>query len=395
MLLVREASGPHQAAVGQQVTFSVTRYNHTQVTHEEAGRVSWLVKSAEGVALTNLHRQGPTLTLTIPASWAGQSLLVMPYMNSASTRISVRTRIEDAPVNRETPESVSVQVFKEDRRYYASVNGAPRFYVGSDVRYGSRRGLMNSANPFGPRYSPEHFVDEAGHWAHYLHPTIQCESKGAFNCINTYDRARFTYGHMQFAAHTANSNFTLLFRELLGLPEAVAYFPDLTVRSGHIHRIGDNGQEPLEDNDSTEPLQLYLNPNSQQVEELAVVVAAKFLAWCATDQRFVRTLAEFAFRDQQEKLKRHARKLPLDGLSDKLCMVVLDILHQGRGKYSTIKKALVKPDPFDALLNIGLDTYRERIATLRSEMLRLESRGLIGFRAYDGALARFVSAEGA
>jgi hypothetical protein len=288
--------------------------------------------------------------------------------------------------------NLEVAVSQEDRRYYASINVEPRFYVGTEVRYKSRRGLMNNANPYGPRYEPQEYEPSVDIWAYYLLPTITCESRGAFNCINTYDSARFTYGHMQFAAHTPDANFVLLFRELLRLPAASFYFPDLALHNGFIHQRRDQGLVQLESQLSTQALQDYLNPDSGGVERQEVVVAAKFMDWCARDPQFKETMVRFAFSDQRDKLRGHARNLPLNGLSDKLCLVVLDILHQGRGKYTTIGAALGKNDPFDALLDIGLNTYRERIATLRNGILDLERRGIVGHRVYRNEVGDFVTA---
>jgi hypothetical protein len=251
---------------------------------------------------------------------------------------------------------------------------------------------MNSQNPYGPRYAPEENEEAYGFWAYYLLPTITCESRGAFNCINTYDRARFTYGHMQFAAHTPDENFILLFRELLALPSAAVYFPDLTLHNGLIHEKSGQGFVQLEGRESTVALQAYLNPDEYRVDEKEADIAARFMDWCARDAQFVRSMEAFAFQDQRQKIRFHARKLPLDGLSDKLCLVILDILHQGRAKYATIKAALNQGDPFDALLSIGLSTYGDRIATLRAGILDLERKGVVGKRVYSDEAGDFVQA---
>ncbi|MCF8144033.1 MAG: hypothetical protein K9N21_08950 [Deltaproteobacteria bacterium] len=103
-------------------------------------------------------------------------------------------------------------------------------------------------------------------------------------------------------------------------------------------------------------------------------------------------MEDFAFQDQRKKVRRHARKLPLEGLSDKLCLVILDILHQGRAKYTAIKAALSRNDPFDALLSIGLNTYHDRIATLRAGILDLERKGIVGKRVYSNDVGDFIPA---
>ena len=394
MLLVRDVEGPARMRAGEKATFRVTRFNREDPPAAEAARVSWLVKTEGGTALTNVRAAGPAWSVIVPESWAGETIFVMPYMNSATRLISVRTEVA-ARTAAPSPVPVQVAIEQEGRRYYASVNGEPRFYVGTDVRYGSRRGLMNSQNPYGPRYVPEAHLEAFGFWAVCLWPTIQCESRGAFNCINTYDRARFTYGHMQFAAHTPDANFVRLLRELLALPTAGTHFPDLQLHDGRVHRRTDQGLVRLEDGESTSPLQDYLNPGSDRVDEREVEVAARFMDWCARDRAVAESLVGFSVRDQQAKLRWHARKLPLEGLSDKLCIVVLDILHQGRASYRTIRSALREGDPFDALLSIGLGSYRERISTLRAGILDLERRGLVGERVYSGEAGDFVPAEGA
>ena len=390
MLLVTDVDGPARVVAEEEATFRVTGFNRED--HSGADRVSWLVKTEGGVALTNVAAVGPVWRLRIPSSWAGETVFVMPYMHSATRSVAVRTEVEaaDAPV---PTDPVQVVVEEEDGRFYASVDGAPRFFVGAEVRYRTRRGLMNALNPYGPRYDPDAYEDELGDWSHYLWPTIACESRGAFNCINTYDRARFTYGHLQYAAHTPDDNLVVLLRELLGLPSARAYFPDLVVRDGRIHRQSGGGTVRLEDADDTAGLQDYLNPGAEEVEPGEVEVAARMMDWCARDAAFVDTLVRFGVRDQQAKLRRHARRLPLEGLSDKLCLVVLDILHQGRAGYRAITRALAEDDPFDALLDLGLHAYRERIATLRASLLELESRGIVGRRVY--SQGGFVEADGA
>jgi hypothetical protein len=98
----------------------------------------------------------------------------------------------------------------------------------------------------------------------------------------------------------------------------------------------------------------------------------------------------FAVREQQKKLTAHPARLPLDGASDKLCIVVLDILHQGRGRYTTIANALRAADPFDALLAIGAGSYAERVATLRAGIRDLEVQGRVGQKVYDTASHSFV-----
>src|SRR6185503_15563371 len=155
------------------------------------------------------------------------------------------------------------------------VDAEPRFYVGSDVRYGERRGLMNTSNPPGPRYAAEDYEAKHGDWAWYLLPTITAESNRAFTCLNTYDRAAFTFGHIQLAAHTPNDNFVLILREMLTLPLAASYFPDLTVQNGRVHRRSAGAVRALESDASTAGLMTYFNPKSDRVDDAEAERAAR------------------------------------------------------------------------------------------------------------------------
>ena len=395
MLRVREVSGPTAAHVGDAVTYQVTAYNDPDPDPAESSKVSWLVKSADGAALGSFSRHGPVLQLTVPDSWAGQDAIVMPFMNSPSAGVAVRTAVARRTPLQPAGTPRMVQVVREQNRFYASVDGEPRFYLGSDVKYGQRRGLMNSSNPPGPRYRAEDYEAPHGDWAWYLLPTIACESKGHFTCLNTYDSAAFTFGHIQLAAHTPQDNFVLFFREALAQPSAPEYFPDLVVHNGRIHRRTQTGSlAPLESAQSTAALMNYFNATPGAVDDREAERAARMVDWSVRYQAVRDLQVAFAVREQQRKLRVHAAKLPLDGAVDKLCIVVLDILHQGRGKYVTIANALRAADPFDTLLGIGATQYGERIATLRAGIRDLEVRGKVGQKVFDAASGGFVVPAG-
>ena len=393
MLLVRKVTGPANAKVGQTVTYRVTEFSRPQVSPAEAAAVHWLVKSTDGAALLSERDVGPVLELAVPPTWSGQSVIAMPFVRSPSAAIGVETAVAAAPP--QVGGERTVEWFREGNRLYASVDGEPRFYLGSDVRYGERRGLMNSSNPPGPRYQPEDYEAQYGDWAWYLLPTITAESNRSFTCLNTYDRAAFTFGHIQLGAHTANDNFVLILREMLALPLAASYFPDLTVQNGRVHRRTAGGPRALESETSTAGLMSYFNPNSDRVDDAEAERAARMVDWCVRDPALRDLNVDFAVRQQRRKLAHHATKVPLDGLVDKLCLVVLDILHQGRAGYASIRTALASGDPFDSLLGLGGSQYGERVATLRAGIRGLEQRGKVGRKVYDRAKGDFVVPGGA
>jgi len=398
MALVKRVNGPRTAVVGDELKYQVTEFIPATPSRTDIATVSWLVKSEGGSALASLANCGPEFTITVPNTWAGQNVLVMPFMRAPSAAIGVTTAVageEVAPPPAPTGGAVSVAIERDDKRFYASVGGEPRFFLGVDVKYGERRGLMNSSNPPGPRYAAEDFQAELGDWAWYLLPTITCESNRSFTCLNTYDSAAITLGHGQFAAHTADDNFVAIFREALGHDAGAAYFPDLTVKGGRIHQHIGSGLKPLESATSTRPLMSYFNSSPASVDSEEADRSARLVHWVASHAEMRRLLVTYFVAQQRRKLAGHATKLPLEGLTDKLCLVVLDILHQGRAKYDAIRVALGKADPFDALLALGASTYKERVATLRAEIQKLEGRGIVGKRVFSKAAKDFAIPSGA
>lgn len=108
------------------------------------------------------------------------------------------------------------------------INSAePKFNIGNKTMYEGNFGLFNTSVAAGQIYNPEDYVAKYGFWAYFIYPTAMAESAGSFKCLNTYDRAQFTFSFMQYAAHIPNGDFVKFFRKLLKLPKAADYFPKL------------------------------------------------------------------------------------------------------------------------------------------------------------------------
>ncbi len=123
--------------------------------------------------------------------------------------------------------------------FSCTADGGPPFFVGRRVPYEGHIGLYNIfANSKLAKLNFEAVDFEVSHgfWAHFIEPTALCEGRN-FLTLNTYDRAAFTFGFAQFAAHVPDGDFVQYFRAMLGLPEAEAYFPHLAVIGGRIHRL--------------------------------------------------------------------------------------------------------------------------------------------------------------
>ena len=287
-----------------------------------------------------------------------------------------------------------VSIAFSDRKYEATVDGGPSFVVGRKVSYEGNWGLMNILSLPGAVYSPDAYRNKYGFWADFLHPIVQCESGGSFQCLNTYDRARFTFGFLQYAAHVPDGDFVRFLRKLLVTIPAADYFPELVVHDNVICKDSLTGFTPLETLDSTLPLQDFLNPSLDEVEESEVIQSAKFVHWSLNEPEHHELQVQCGVDHMKKAMKQYAKTYSLDGTLDKICLVIADIHHQGRGKKVEVFDALDTGGDTDKaytnLLEIGKAFYKERIDTLRSAIDAMVSDGTLGQRKYDATIGDFV-----
>lgn len=281
-------------------------------------------------------------------------------------------------------------------KHFAEVigSGAPKFLIGRKVSFDGGVGLDNLSTPAGLVYRPEDYKDEFKFWAHFIQPTAQGESKGSFICLNTYDRAKFTFAFMQFAAHVANGDFVGFLKKLLALPNATDYFPKLVLQDDRVHfRNTDGTLTKLESSTSTQGLMDYLNPTLGAVEQQELICSARMVHWATNDAAHRRIQVELSIKLFKENMKAHAVTYNLDGFPDKVCLLVCDIRHQGRASKPDIIAALNTNGDFDKaferLMLLGLPKYEERINTLRTEIKKLEDAGIFG-KKYKQSINDFV-----
>lgn len=279
---------------------------------------------------------------------------------------------------------------EQGNKYFGRIDGM-RFFIGSRVSYLGNKGLMNVSGGAAQKYDRAEFRPVHGFWADFIHPTASAEG-ALFHTLNTYDRARFTFTFMQYAAHVPNGDFVLYLRKLLTCPLAAQYFPDLALNDGRVCRLGDTGLTPLETDDSTAALMDYLNPTPSEVEDTEVIQAARFVHWAQNDPAHRQAQMEVGVAHLREKMAGYARQYGLDGAADILCLVVMDIRHQGRARSPAIVAALQSSKPLELLLSLGQEIYPQRIATLRREIKALSADGTFGARKYSLEQRDFVAA---
>ena len=287
--------------------------------------------------------------------------------------------------------TIQFTIAKQEGKYFATA-GNVKFYIGSETVYEGNHGLYNYRLSDGPVYAPENYQDQFGYWAWFIYPTAMCESKGSFHCLNTYDRAAFTFTFMQYAAHVPNGDFVLYLRELLKLPAAKDYFPFLELKNDHVWYIRNQMASQLEDANSTSALMKYLNSDSNNIDDQELITAARFVHWAQNSEDHRNIQVTTAISLFKENMKEYDIRFNLDGWPDYVCHAICDILHQGRAKYSLIHNLLVSSDNretvYTKLVNIGAEHYADRIKTLKSVHKRLRDQGIFG-KFYNSANGEF------
>ena len=265
------------------------------------------------------------------------------------------------------------KIIRNGNNFSCTMDGGKQFFVGRRVPYEGNIGLYNI---FGGskleklNFSSGDFTGTFNFWAEFVEPTALCEGRN-FLTLNTYDRAAFTFGFGQFAAHVPNGDFVSYFRTLLGLPDASVYFPNLGVEDGRICSIDGPKPKPLENDDTTKPLMTYLNPDLDEVQDSEVIAAAKFIAWTSASVEAREVQVGQMVDTYKGFMARADRRVGIDGRPASQCCVIADILHHGRGGKMTwplIEEAVRTTNPLAALLKIGMPKWKTRIETLTAAL---------------------------
>jgi hypothetical protein len=285
---------------------------------------------------------------------------------------------------------------KTGNTHFAQVIGInqPKFLVGRETVYHGNEGLVNAAVQTGLAYQAETYKDEFGFWAYFILPTAKAESNSSFLCLNTYDRARFTFGFMQYAAHVPNGDFVVFFKKLLVLNNAADYFPKIVLKDKRIFYRNTNGTlTQLESDSSSEGLMNYLNPTLADIENQELICSARFIHWATTDAKHRRIQVETAIEHFKNNMKHYAVSYNLNGYPDKVCLVICDILHQGRAKSRHIIEAINTNGNFEKaynnLLQLGKEQYPERVRTVQTNIANLVTQGIFG-KTYKQSTNEFV-----
>lgn len=280
--------------------------------------------------------------------------------------------------------------------FYAKRAGSneAEFFIGFKTKYKDRFGLYNSSQSSNLIYKGLDYENEFGFFAFFIEPTTKAESNSSFICLNTYDRAYFTFGFMQFAVHVPNGDFIHFLKKLLSLQNANDYFPRLKIINERIFYIADNGTKTqLEFDETSKALMEYFNPTTNEVEQQELICSARMIHWATHDPEHRKIQVGESINLYKNNLKKYHKRFGIDGYPAKICFMICDILHHGRATYDRIGYALDTNGNFEKafinLCSIGEVNYSERINTLKKSIKILETSGIFN-RFYRASSNSFV-----
>lgn len=195
-------------------------------------------------------------------------------------------------------------------------------------------------------------------------------------------------------SNVANGDFVQFFKKLLTLNNAQDYFPRLRLIDNRIFYISDIGTKTqLEFENTTKPLMEYLNPSLNEVEYQELICSARLIHWATNDAEHRRIQVINSINLYKDNMIKYHKRLALDGFPAKVCFMVCDILHQGRGKYDRIANALDTNGNFEKaylnLCSIGEINYSERINALKKIIRTMETGGIFN-KSYNANTNSFV-----
>ena len=247
-------------------------------------------------------------------------------------------------------------------------------------------------------YKAEDFTTAFKQWAHFITPTLTAEGNARFATLNSYDRAAFTFGAPQLAAHTPKLNFIVFLRLILALPNADKHFPDLALRknaNGDVsvhHIVGANAEDLEQDELVTRPngrkerqlkrLMSYLNPSAVAIDDAELLTAARLMNWMKQDTGVRQAQIEVFIQQAKANLATAKKKIAgFSGDDWRIALWIMDILHQGRGTFAEMTAALGSARPEEGLMALGRDRYKQRIDTVAAAVGKLAKQGVLdGFK---------------
>ena len=295
-----------------------------------------------------------------------------------------------------------VDITQSGKTFKAKTGSGLTFVVGSSTSFSddmNRVGLFQGSTAISDSlqfgvYKAADFTGAFGQWAHFIEPTLNAEGGARFATINTYDRAAFTFGAPQLAAHTPNRNFIVYLRALLALPDADKHFPELSLLDNGagkmtVHQaiagVFENLEEAIQvvrPNGKKEVqlprLMTFLNASPVKIDANELSATARLMNWLRLDPKAKELQISVFIDHAKENLQAAKQKVAaFDGSDWRTALWVMDIRHQGRGTHDEIKAAFANASPQAGLKKIGASKYPGRIKTVAAAIVKLENSGVL------------------
>lgn len=312
-------------------------------------------------------------------------------------------------------------------RWYLSTDTISDLYLGYDFEFKDDppfRGLARTGDaPNSAFYDADAYRAKYGAWADFVVPTGKCESEGNFCVVNAWDRAAFTLGFFQMAAHTGK-HMANLFRDIWRtLPnEAEQFFPEIKLGSQIGHGKPDelfavNGSDKLSLDVAERPadghafaswyrgrFMDFFNPDRASVGAEEVQCAARWQAWLQNSKALQDVIVDNAVAIAKSNV-RELHKLVggsglsaypngLDGVSMAICSAAMDTKHHGRRNRDkghsvsqSILNSLKTKEPLKSFAFIDTGWREDRSKRVVSEIKKLKSA--FDGKVYDAANENF------
>jgi hypothetical protein len=391
--------GPDEIPVG-----TLVRYTASVSQNAPKGTVAKWSLDEPGRKTRDLGKS-LAITYVAPRRLLGKTITVRSLLTEAGAKpieIKVKVVAHEAATLPTRPVTAELAPgwTKDGGHHGASIDGASEFLVGRPATWRKNkkvisRGLALAAGDAQFFYSPGDHAN-LGHWANVIACSTDVEGGGAFEALNTYDRATFTFGLIQFGAHTYNDNFHVFLRSALKRfpQEGGYYFPELRLHKNKVDLelqtdADADAWQPLTQKDVPDngALRRFIKPLALEVSSSEVLFAARMVHWTRAQPGLRKIMVEMAVDRARANFKGVADAL--DGKGIAVCAAVFDIRLQGRAKSKKqIEKALGSSNPLDSLLAIKAGTPGEdvRLAHLKTAIEKRFKDSKVKYDAKTGEL---------
>jgi hypothetical protein len=306
-------------------------------------------------------------------------------------------------------------ITKKGKNYYVNYDSLPEpIYLGKSHSYRydsstttsglSRPGYVNNSHEI--LFNPSKWNKKYKYWTELIYPTAYAESSSDFTAMNFWDKAGFTPGFIQLAAHTADDLIPFMKQLINELPqESHKFFPELKVVNGKLSFVSGQSYRSLEvRHPAPDPLPKdlvnrglfvgYFNRNRKRIGEEEKQAAARWLIWTLTSPNMRKLQVEASIQNMKVSLrilhkalmKNGSHKYPrgVDGLRCDHLAAALAVPHLSPRKVGRAVSALLQNDVLEAFKNIEYGPGNRELHVLQGVNKRRKTLSRLTFDLSEG-----------